>query len=48
MEIGTSVYVKYKGSQCYGEIISREFPYYIVRLTNGLELSFYEDEMERV
>ena len=48
MEIGTAVYVKYKGSQCYGEIIGREFPYYIVKLSNGLELSFYKDEMEKV
>jgi hypothetical protein len=46
MEVGTNVYVSYKGSQLHGEIIGREFPYYIVRLSNGLELSFYEDEIE--
>ena len=47
MEIGTNVYVKYKGSQWHGTIVAREFPYYIVELSNGLELSFYADEIER-
>lgn len=41
MEIGTKVYVKHKGCKCRGEIVSREFPYYIVQLYgSGLELSF--------
>ena len=46
MNIGTSVYVKYKGSTWQGTITSYEFPRYIVELSNGLELSFYEDEIE--
>lgn len=47
MQIGTVVYVNYKGSKCRGEITGREFPYYIVQLYgSGLELSFYEDEIE--
>lgn len=47
MEIGTKVYVKHKGCRCRGEIVSREFPYYIIQLYgSGLELSFYEDEIE--
>ena len=45
MQIGTRVYVKYKGCTWYGTIINREFPYYIVELSNGLELSYYEDEI---
>ena len=48
MEIGTSVYVNYRGSQHYAEVIGREFPYYIVRLSNGLEIRVYEDELEKV
>ena len=47
MEIGTKVYVKHKGCRCHGEVIGREYPYYIVQLYgSGLELSFYEDEIE--
>ena len=46
LEIGKTVYVKYKGNTYCGEITNREFPYWIVTLTNGLELSFYEDEIE--
>lgn len=47
MQIGQPVYVRYKGCKWYAEIISYEFPRYTVRLTNGLELSFYADEMEK-
>lgn len=47
LNIGTNVYVKYKGSTWHGTIISYEFPRYLVELSNGLELSFYEDEIER-
>ena len=47
MEIGTSVYVKYKGSTWHGTILSYDFPRYVVELSNGLELSFYADEIER-
>ena len=48
MHIGQHVYVKYKGIEYYSEIIGYEFPYYIVRLSSGLELSYYEDELEEV
>lgn len=48
MQTGTSVYVNYRGSQCYAEIIGYEYPYYIVRLTSGLELRVYEDELTEV
>lgn len=44
--IGQNVYVKYKGVDNYGEVTGYEFPYYIVTLSNGLQLSFYEDELE--
>ena len=47
MEIGMNVYVMYKGCKWHGEIIAREFPYWIVRMSNGLEMSFYSDEIER-
>lgn len=46
LTIGKTVYVKYKGCTCCGEITGREFPYWIITLTNGLELSFYEDEID--
>ena len=39
-------YVKYKGSTWHGTITGYEYPYYIVELSNGLELSFYRDEIE--
>ena len=48
MEIGTSVYVNYRGSQCYAEVIGREFPYYVVRLTSSLEIRVYRDELEKI
>ena len=48
MEIGTPVYVNYRGSQCYAEVVGQEFPYYIVRLTSGLEIRVYEDELKEV
>ena len=48
MEIGTHVYVKYKGTEYYAEIIGIEYPYYIVELSNGLEIRVYADEMEKV
>lgn len=49
MQIGQVVYVNVKGHKCCSEIVSREFPYWIVQLYgSGLEISFYEDEMELV
>ena len=48
VQTGTSVYINYKGSQCYAEVVGYEYPYYIVRLTSGLELRVYEDELKEV
>lgn len=46
MQVGMNCYVKYKGSTWHGTITGYEYPYYIVELSNGLELSFYRDEIE--
>ena len=45
MEIGNTCYIKYKGNTWHGEIIGYDFPYYIVLLSNGLELKYYSDEI---
>lgn len=46
MNIGQSVIVKYKNCTWNGTIIRYDFPYYTVELSNGLELSYYSDEIE--
>ena len=46
MNIGQSVIVKYKNCTWNGTIIRYDSPYYTVELSNGLELSYYSDELE--
>ena len=47
MNKGDKVYVKYRGNNYYAEIVGYEFPYYVVELSNGLELRVYQDELEK-
>lgn len=47
MEVGTKVYVQYRGSQYYAEVTEYDFPYYVVELSNGLEIRVYQDELVR-
>ena len=46
LSIGSTCYVKYKGCRWHGEVIAREYPYWVIRMSNGLEMSFYSDEIE--
>lgn len=48
MYIGQQVTVRYKNCTWNGTIIKYEFPYYTVELSNGLELSYYADEIKEV
>ena len=46
MNIGEGYTYTYKGCKWNCTVIGREYPYWIIELSNGLELRVYADELE--
>ena len=46
MSIGEEHTYTYKGCRWNGTVIGREYPYWVIELSNGLELRVYADELE--
>lgn len=45
-EIGEHVYIEYRGTITYAEIVGYDYPQYIVEIPNGKQTKIYADEIK--